>query len=215
MESKDQVARERHVTLDTRIHPTATVHESARFGAGTVVWANANVLAGVVTGPQCSIGACAEIGRDSILGSNVRISYGVFLSEEVIVGDNVFIGPRVVTTADKWPIANTSYEPNPVVIEDWASIGAGAVLLPGVTIGRGALVGAGAVVTRDVAPYTVVIGNPARQQHTLGAGEWASRVMLAEEELRACEIGFPIENLHFSCDSITCVPLAVATAGTR
>lgn len=143
--------------------PWAFIDPSATIGEGTVVWHWAVVLADVVIGRNCSVGACAEVGRGSVIGHRTRISHGVFLPSYSQLGDDVFIGPNVTCTDDRYPRAgNTDYRPLPPVIEDGASIGAGAVLLPGVRIGAGALIGAGAVVTRDVIPGQMVRGEPAR-----------------------------------------------------
>lgn len=145
------------------IHALALVDPSAELGEGTVVWQWSHIMAGVKTGSHCSIGGHSEIGRDSRLGASVRIGFGVFLPNRTQVGDRVFIGPRVVATDDRYPRVNhPRYRAEPPILEDDCAIGAGAVLLPGVRIGRGAMVGAGAVVTRSVAPYTTAYGNPAR-----------------------------------------------------
>jgi acetyltransferase-like isoleucine patch superfamily enzyme len=145
------------------IHPTATVHESARLGEGSHVWACANVMAAVATGRNCSIGACAEVGRGCQIGDDVRIGHGAFLPPESRLGDRVFVGPGVICCDDKQPrVNNQHYIAQPPVIEDDAAVGAGCILLPGVRIGRGALVGAGAVVTKDVPAGAIVAGNPAR-----------------------------------------------------
>ena len=145
------------------IHPTATVHRTARLGSGTHVWACANVMAGVRSGRGCSIGACAEVGRETVLGDHVRIGHGAFLPPRSRVGHRVFLAPGVICCDDRRPrVNNQTYRAEPPVIEDDAAIGAGCILLPGVRIGAGALVGAGAVVTKDVPPGAVVAGNPAR-----------------------------------------------------
>ncbi len=145
------------------IHPLALVHETAQLGDDTVVWQFASVLAGVRTGPHCSIGANAEIGVSSILGESVRVGHGVFLPARSRVGDRVFLGPNVTVTDDRHPrVNNPHYHAEPPILEDDCAIGAGAVILPGVRIGRGALVGAGAVVTHDVGEYETWVGNPAR-----------------------------------------------------
>jgi acetyltransferase-like isoleucine patch superfamily enzyme len=139
------------------------VHDSAKLGLGTVAWRFSSVLAGVVTGVNCSIGTCAEVGQYSVLGDNVRIGHGAFLPSRSTIGDRVFIGPNATFTDDRRPrVNNVLYHAAPPVVERDASIGAGAVILPGIRIGEGALVGAGAVVTKDVAPFTTVCGNPAR-----------------------------------------------------
>jgi acetyltransferase-like isoleucine patch superfamily enzyme len=109
-----------------------------------------------------SIGANAEIGKHSLIGENSRIGHGVFLPARTIVEPNVFIGPNVTCTDDRYPRANNhDYDALPPHICEGAAIGAGAVLLPGVRIGAGALIGAGAVVTKDVSAGAVVTGCPA------------------------------------------------------
>lgn len=145
------------------IDPTAQVHETVTVGEDCAIWGCAAVLSGTTLGAHVSIGRMSEIGRDCVIGEGTRIGYGVFMPNRTQVGRGVFIGPRVVLTDDKYPTPiKAFYKPAPPVIEDDASIGAGAVVLPGVRIGQGAMVGAGAVVTRDVAPWAVVYGNPAR-----------------------------------------------------
>jgi acetyltransferase-like isoleucine patch superfamily enzyme len=139
------------------------VHSTAKLGRNVKVWQWASVLADCKIGDNVSIGANAEIGRGSIIGNNSRISHGVFLPTNSKIGENVFIGPSVTFTDDKHPVCgNVNYEAQPPVMEDWSSIGAGAVILPGIRIGMGALVGAGSIVTKDVPKGMVVMGNPAR-----------------------------------------------------
>lgn len=145
--------------LIPQVHPRAVVHETAHLGADTIVWQFATVLSGVVTGKHCSIGSCAEVGRDTRLGDNVRIGHGVFLPGRSTVGDRVFIGPNVTFTDDRDPqVNNPHYRAEPPIIEADARIGAGATIGPGVRIGAGAFVHMGARVTRDVAPWTIVRG---------------------------------------------------------
>jgi UDP-2-acetamido-3-amino-2,3-dideoxy-glucuronate N-acetyltransferase len=101
------------------------------------------------------------IGNDVVIGENCKIQAFAFIPQGVKIGNNVFIGPRATFTNDKYPPSNgTGWQKTSV--EDYASIGAGAVILPGVTIGAHAFVGAGAVVTRDVPVGALVYGNPAR-----------------------------------------------------
>jgi UDP-2-acetamido-3-amino-2,3-dideoxy-glucuronate N-acetyltransferase len=140
------------------IHPAAIVHEGAWLAESVSVWQFAHVMNGASIGEHASVGACTEIGRFSRIGDHTRIGYGCFLPNHTQVGSRVFIGPRVVMCDDKHPRSGRTYKPAPPVIEDDVSIGAGAVILPGVRLGRGCIVGAGAVVTRDVLPYTTVIG---------------------------------------------------------
>jgi len=142
---------------------TNFIDPTAKLGKNVKVWQFASVLKDAVLGDNVQIGANAEIGRGSVIGENSRISHGVFLPSNSQIGKNVFIGPSVVFTDDKNPVCgNTNYIAQPPVLEEWASVGAGAVILPGVRIGKGALVGAGAIVTHDVPEGTIVKGNPAR-----------------------------------------------------
>lgn len=142
---------------------TSFIDPSAILGPGSVAWHFSVILAKVVIGESVSIGSGCEIGRGSIIGDRTRIGAHVFLPPRSTVGADVFIGPNVTCTDDRHPRAgNADYVAEPPIIEDGASIGAGAILLPGVRIGAGAMVGAGAVVTRDVPARSVIRGEPAR-----------------------------------------------------
>lgn len=138
--------------------------ESTQIGAGTRVWAFAHVLPGARIGAHCNICDHTYLENDVILGDNVTVKCGIYLWDGARIGNNVFLGPNVVFTNDlrprsrQYPDAFAS-----ITIEDGASIGANATLLPGITIGQYAMVGAGAVVTKDVPPYALVYGNPAQQ----------------------------------------------------
>ena len=139
------------------------IDPTAKIGEGTNVWHYAVVLADVVIGSECSIGSHCEIGRGSKIGSGARISNGVFLPSNSIIGVGVFIGPGVIFTDDKYPVSgNVGYKSEPPCVGDWASIGAGAVILPGVVIGCNAMIGAGSIVTREVPRGTIIRGDPSR-----------------------------------------------------
>lgn len=147
------------------IHPFSVVDPSVVFGERVKVWQFATICERTVIGDDCVIGSSVWIGRDAIIGAGTRINDKTHISPHTNIGLNVFIGPGVVMTDDKHPVAgNKNYDAQPPTICDNASIGAGVVLLPGVTIGRGAMVGAGAVVTRNVPPGVVVYGVPAAQR---------------------------------------------------
>jgi len=149
--------------LSTYIHPTAEVHETARLDDDVHVWGGACVMSGAKLGMHVSVGRGAEIGRGCTIGEGTRIGYGVFIPNLTVIGRQVFIGPNATLCDDKRPrVSNPDYRPQPPVLEDNCSIGAGAVILPDVRIGRGSMVGAGAVVTCDVQPWTTVAGNPAK-----------------------------------------------------
>jgi acetyltransferase-like isoleucine patch superfamily enzyme len=139
------------------------IDPSATVGVGTKVWHYSCVLADVVLGDSVNIGSGCEIGRGSTIGNRTRIGAHVFLPPNSTVGADVFIGPGVICTDDKHPrCGNSDYIAEPPIIEDGASVGAGAVLLPGVRIGRNARVAAGSLVTKDVPDDGHVLGFPAR-----------------------------------------------------
>jgi len=141
------------------------VDKTATIGQNVTIWHFAVLLADVKIGDNVSIGSRTEIGRGSTIGDNTRISSGVFLPSNSIIGKNCFIAPNVTFTDDRYPRAgNDSYHAEPPILEDGCSVGAGSVVLPGVTIGAGALVGAGSVVTRNVPPKGHVRGEPAREK---------------------------------------------------
>lgn len=145
------------------IHETAIVKDPHLLGAGTKIWAYSSVHDGVVMGENCSLGERAYVGRYTRIGSRTRVGEKAHITDHMMIGAGVFIGPMVVFANDKNPVVNNPrYTCDPPIVEDDVSIGVAAVILPGVRLGRGCVVGAGAVVTKDVPPHTTVIGNPAR-----------------------------------------------------
>ena len=154
-----------------RIHPSAEVSPQANIGNGTQIWNNVQVREGVQIGENCIIGKDAYIDFDVKVGKNVKIQNGAYLYHGLTVEDGVFIGPRACMTNDIYPRAinpdgslkgNDDWEVGPTTICQGASIGAGALLLPGIKIGKFALVAAGAVVTKPVPNHGLVAGVPAR-----------------------------------------------------
>ena len=144
-------------------HERAIIEPGARIGERTRVWAFAHVLAGAEIGCDCNICDHVFIENDVHVGDRVTIKSGVQLWDGLRVGDDVFIGPNATFTNDLFPRSRQYPEQFAEThIEAGASIGANATVLPGITIGKKAMVGAGAVVTRDVPAYAVVVGNPAR-----------------------------------------------------
>ncbi len=154
------------------VHPTAEVSPEAHIGAGTRIWRQAHIREFAHIGETCNIGKGVYIDTHVHIGSRVKIQNHVSIFEGVTLEDGVFIGPHVCFTNDRAPRAITptgklksadDWEITPTLVKYGASIGAGAVILCGITIGTFALVGAGSVVTGDVPPHALVFGNPARQ----------------------------------------------------
>jgi acetyltransferase-like isoleucine patch superfamily enzyme len=148
------------------VHDRALV-ESDSIGSGTRIWAFAHVMAGAVIGADCNVCDHTYIEGGVVIGDRVTLKSGVFLWDGVYVEDDVFIGPQATFTNDAMPRSRQPFTLGRTTIRAGASIGAGAVILPGLTIGERAMVGAGAVVTKDVPPDVVVVGNPARVIRTL------------------------------------------------
>lgn len=152
------------------VHKLADV-QTAEIGQGSRIWQFAVVLNGARIGKDCNICAHTFIEGGVTVGDNVTVKCGVYLWEGITVEDNVFIGPNATFTNDRQPRSKQypdSFEKT--VLKRGCSIGANATLLPGITVGESAMVGAGAVVTKDVPAYSVVAGNPARVIRELQRG---------------------------------------------
>jgi UDP-2-acetamido-3-amino-2,3-dideoxy-glucuronate N-acetyltransferase len=154
------------------IHPTAEVSSTAQIGVGTRIWGQVHVREDAQIGQICNIGKGVYIDRHVHIGSNVKIQNHASLFEGVTLEDGVFVGPHVCFTNDLLPRAITpdgklkiadDWVITPTLVKYGASIGAGSIIICGITLGEFALVGAGSVVTRDVPPHALVFGNPARQ----------------------------------------------------
>ncbi|MFG7351463.1 acyltransferase [Shewanella oncorhynchi] len=144
------------------IHPLSDV-QSSKIGEGTRVWQFAVVLKDAQIGRDCNICAHTLIENDVTIGDNVTVKSGVYIWDGTTISNNVFIGPCVTFTNDKIPRSKVYPAVfSKITIEEYASIGANSTLLPGITIGKHAMVGAGSVVTKDVPAYAVVVGNPAK-----------------------------------------------------
>lgn len=173
-----------------RVQATADVDERAEIGAGTLVWHLAQVREGARVGSDCIIGRGAYVGPGVVVGDRVKIQNHALVYEPAVVGDGAFIGPAVVFTNDSFPRSVTpdgelksadDWHAVGVVVGAGASIGARAVCIAPVRVGAWSMVAAGSVVTRDVAPFALVAGVPARRIGWVGragvplasvGGEW-------------------------------------------
>lgn len=165
-----------------QIHESSYVDADVTIGAGTVVWHFCHLIAGSRVGERCRIGQNVVIGPRVSIGSNVKIQNNVSVYEGVTLEADVFCGPSVVFTNILTPRSsfprNRPEDNLPTLVRRGASLGANSTIVCGCTIGEFALVGAGSVVTKDVRPHAVVVGNPARQRG------WA------------CECGVVLRFLH-------------------
>ena len=161
----------------TLVAPSATVEEGARIGAGAQVWDQTVVRAGAEVGAGTVLGRGVYVGPGALLGERCKVQNQALVYEPAVIGDGVFIGPAVVLTNDTYPRAvmpdgrrkgAEDWQPVGVTIDEGASIGARAVCVAPVRIGRWASVGAGSVVTRDVPDHALVLGTPARRVGWVG-----------------------------------------------
>jgi UDP-2-acetamido-3-amino-2,3-dideoxy-glucuronate N-acetyltransferase len=167
-------------------HPTAIVDEGAQIGAGTKIWHFCHVMAGAQIGENCSLGQNVFVADGVVLGKNVKVQNNVSLYSGVICADDVFLGPSMVFT--------NVYNPRSAVVrkgeyrqtwvEKGVTIGANATILCGICLGAYAFIGAGAVVLKDVPPYALLVGNPARQIGWMS--EYGERLEFDEQNIAVC-----------------------------
>ena len=150
-----------------QVHESSYIDDDVEIGSGTQIWHFCHVLPGSRIGEDCRIGQNVVIGPNAIIGSNVKIQNNVSVYQGVILEDDVFCGPSIVFTNIATPRSafprNNAEDNLTTLVKQGASIGANATIVCGNTIGEWALIGAGAVVTKDVKPYALVYGNPAKQ----------------------------------------------------
>ena len=149
---------------DTFIHPSAVIDDGTCIGDGTRIWHWCHIMGGVVVGENCNIGENAFIESGVVLGNNVKVKNNVALYTGITCEDDVFLGPNCVFTnvANPRSFIERKNEFKKTIIKKGATIGANATIVCGHDVGEYAFVGAGSVVTKDVLPYTMVVGNPAR-----------------------------------------------------
>lgn len=144
------------------IHPLSDV-QSENIGEDTTIWQYCVILPKARIGKKCNICSHCFIENDVVIGDNVTVKCGVQLWNGIAIENDVFIGPNVTFCNDRYPVSkNEQFNLERITIRRGASIGANATILPGITIGACAIVGAGAVVTKDVKAGTTVLGNPAK-----------------------------------------------------
>jgi acetyltransferase-like isoleucine patch superfamily enzyme/dTDP-4-dehydrorhamnose 3,5-epimerase-like enzyme len=156
------VRKASHMIEDVYVHPNGLC-ESSNVGRGTKIWAFAHVLPGARIGRDCNICDHVFVESQVTIGDRVTLKCGVQLWDGITLEDDVFVGPNATFTNDRFP--HSKRPPSTFIntlIKKGASIGANATLLPGIIVGERGMVGAGAVVTRDVPPRAIVVGNPAR-----------------------------------------------------
>lgn len=168
--------------MNVRVHPTAVVDEGAQIGDGSAVWHFCHVSSSSRIGKNCTLGQNVFVAANVVVGDGVKIQNNVSLYEGVILEDFVFCGPSMVFTNVQTPRSefprNTSSDYIETRVGRGASIGANATIICGHSVGECALIGAGAVITKDVKPFALMVGNPARQMG------WVCR----------CGIRLPLEN---------------------
>jgi UDP-2-acetamido-3-amino-2,3-dideoxy-glucuronate N-acetyltransferase len=149
---------------DYQAHPTAVVDEGAVIGNGTKIWHFSHIMSGAVIGENCNIGQNVVISPRVVLGNNVKVQNNVSVYTGVICEEDVFLGPSCVFTnvANPRSFIDRKTEFKNTIVKRGASIGANATILCGITIGEYAMIGAGSVVTKDVPPYALIVGNPGR-----------------------------------------------------
>ncbi len=167
-------------------HPTAVIDDGCSIGKGTKIWHFSHVMSGCVIGKQCNLGQNVVVSPGVVLGRNVKVQNNVSIYTGVICEDDVFLGPSMVFTNILNPrsaiVRRDKYLPT--IVKKGATIGANATILCGHTIGQFAMIGAGAVVTKDVLPYALVVGNPSKQVGWVS--EYGHRLYFGPDGLAVC-----------------------------
>lgn len=151
---------------DFKVHPSAIIDENVKIGKGTSVWHFSHIQSGAVIGEKCTLGQNVNIGTNVVIGNYCKIQNNVSVYEGVTLEDYVFCGPSMVFTnillpKCKYPQRGSAFY-SKTLVRNGASIGANATIVCGVTIGRHSLIGAGAVVTKDVPDFALITGNPGK-----------------------------------------------------
>ncbi len=168
------------------IHPTAIIDPGAQIGEGSKIWHFSHIMPGAVIGKNCNLGQNVFVANGVILGNNVKVQNNVSLYEGVRCEDDVFLGPSMVFTNVYNPrsAVNRKGEYMKTVVGKGVTIGANATIVCGYDIGAYAFIGAGAVVTKEIKPYALVVGNPARQIGWMS--EYGERLKFDENGRATC-----------------------------
>jgi UDP-2-acetamido-3-amino-2,3-dideoxy-glucuronate N-acetyltransferase len=168
------------------VHPSSIVDDNCVIGEGTKIWHFSHIMSGAVIGNNCNLGQNVVVSPKVTLGNNVRVQNNVSIYEGVICEDDVFLGPSAVLTNVINPRSAVSRksEYKTTLIKKGASIGANATIVCGHTIGEFAFIGAGAVVTKDVPAYALIVGNPGRQ--TGWMSEYGQKLQFDSEGNATC-----------------------------
>lgn len=167
-------------------HPTAVIDPGCTIGEGTRIWHFSHIMSGCRIGDECNIGQNVVVSPEVVLGNHVKVQNNVSIYTGVVCEDDVFLGPSCVFTNVLNPRSAISrkHAYRPTLVEKGATVGANATIVCGHTIGRYALIGAGAVVTKEVLPYALVVGNPSRQ---IGwVSEYGHRLLFDESGRAVC-----------------------------
>ncbi len=172
--------------MDYFAHETAVIDEGCQIGEGTKIWHFSHIMKDCIIGHNCNIGQNVVVSPDVILGNNVKVQNNVSIYTGVICEDDVFLGPSMVFTNVTNPrsavIRRDQYEKT--VVKKGASIGANATIVCGNDIGEFAFIGAGAVITKEVKPYALVVGNPGKQVGWMS--EYGHRLEFDESGIATC-----------------------------
>lgn len=172
--------------MDYYVHPSSFVDDGCSIGEGTKIWHFCHVMTGSKIGNNCSLGQNVVVSPKVILGNNVRVQNNVSIYEGVVCEDDVFLGPSMVLTNVINPRSAISRkeEFKKTLIKKGASIGANATIVCGNIIGQYAFIGAGAVVTKDVPAYALIVGNPGRQKGWMS--EFGQKLVFNKENKATC-----------------------------
>ncbi len=172
--------------IEFTAHPTAVIDEGCKIGKGTRIWHFSHIMSNCVIGENCNLGQNVVVSPDVVLGNNVKVQNNVSIYTGVICEDDVFLGPSMVFTNVTNPrsAVNRRGQYAKTIVGRGASIGANATIVCGHNIGPYAFIGAGAVVTKDVPAYALVIGNPARQ--TGWMSEYGHKLKFDKDGIAVC-----------------------------